>query len=453
MSTQASPNVAQTTIYYVQTITALMTATATQTSVVTFCPSAFSSYVPSAYPGLGGSGGTVISPGSSGTGSDGSQSGPCPGQGYTCSNCLDGWFCPPSQTPAAQVPCGYGWPCYHCEGGFFCIPAQTVAQPVPAHAHSALPTQAAAPTNPSTANGYQYVGCYQDNPDRSLRDAQLLNLAGGMTNDQCVGFCQTRGFAIAGTEDGTQCFCGTLLLDSANLDEGQCNVSCSGNLANLTMCGGPWALSIWTIDGSLQQAQADSAVQLSTPVAMPGSQDAFAVVSRFDAATAAYVWSSPESPVNTGAASLISMNTSNLESAMLAAVAAQARGLAPIEPASARGIIKSVSMILNMGMSSIASELSRAVPTGNTTSISGVTNILVAPRPAIPSITLPISGTASPVTAVAGIPTTRMAGSNPNGGDGLEDVSPEATEGSYDFPSLTLSARAGKGLRHRAGLF
>lgn len=298
--------------------------------------------MPSVYPSLGGLSSSRVSgspSSSSGTGTDGSEAGPCPGQGYTCSDCLDGWFCPPSQTPAAQVPCGYGWPCYHCEGGFFCVPSpHTVAPAAPAHAHSTPPSQAAMPTNSLTTDGYRYVGCYKDNPDRSLRDAQLLSVAGGMTAGQCVDFCQTRGFAIAGTEDGTQCFCGTLLLDSVTLGEEQCSMPCSGDATNSTICGGSWALSIWTMDGHVQQLQPQSPEQPLKSATTPGWQNALAVTSTFDAATTVYTLPPLGSIVSTQGAFLASMNTSNVEST------------------STNGITNSVSMILNVGVSSLASE-------------------------------------------------------------------------------------------------
>lgn len=50
---------------------------------------------------------------------------PCPNAGYSCSECPDGFFCPPPQTTALSCPCGYGWPCGHCSHGWFCIPGHT----------------------------------------------------------------------------------------------------------------------------------------------------------------------------------------------------------------------------------------------------------------------------------------------------------------------------------------
>jgi hypothetical protein len=50
---------------------------------------------------------------------------PCPNAGYSCSECPDGWFCPPSQTAPQSAPCGFGWACRACSGGWFCIPNPT----------------------------------------------------------------------------------------------------------------------------------------------------------------------------------------------------------------------------------------------------------------------------------------------------------------------------------------
>jgi hypothetical protein len=47
---------------------------------------------------------------------------PCPNAGYSCSECPDGWFCPPHPTPAQSCICGYGWACANCKDGYFCIP-------------------------------------------------------------------------------------------------------------------------------------------------------------------------------------------------------------------------------------------------------------------------------------------------------------------------------------------
>lgn len=466
---QASPNVAQTTIYYVQTITALMTSTATQTSTTTFCPSVFSSYlqVSSAAPSPGVSGGTSVSSassGPSGTGTVGSQTGPCPGQGYTCSECLNGWFCPPSQTPAAQVPCGLGWPCYHCQSGYFCVPAShTVFPALDAHAYSTPSTQALISTDLPTADTYQYVGCYQDNSDRSLRDAQLLSVAGGMTTEQCVDFCQTQNFPIAGTEYSTQCFCGNLLLDSVNLDEGQCNMTCSGDNSNLSMCGGSWALSIWTIDGNLQQSQSQSLGEVPTALNTPGLQDTLADESALDAATTVYTTLPPGLALITETASLVTLNASNVGSAFPTSVAVEVDELPPVRPAIISDRLDSESMTPTMDTSSIASESSGVIDSGITEIIAGSTDIPLAPGPVIPSMMVSTSGQSSTslaFTAAASQPATQLSGSNftsdesaaSPANDDTDNVKADAAKfgGSYIFPSSLEASRSVTALHQRA---
>lgn len=66
-----------------------------------------------------------VSPSVAGSASSPSSTNPCPNAGYTCSECPDGWFCPPHPTPAQSCICGYGWACANCKDGYFCIPGPT----------------------------------------------------------------------------------------------------------------------------------------------------------------------------------------------------------------------------------------------------------------------------------------------------------------------------------------
>ncbi|EXJ83113.1 hypothetical protein A1O1_06732 [Capronia coronata CBS 617.96] len=72
-----------------------------------------------------------------------------------------------------------------------------------------------------------------------------------MTNGACVSFCDSRGFAVAGTEYAGQCFCGTdadFPAMASQLDESQCDMPCTG--AGGEMCGGSGALSVWAKGGA-----------------------------------------------------------------------------------------------------------------------------------------------------------------------------------------------------------
>ncbi|KAI0383543.1 hypothetical protein F5Y04DRAFT_278720 [Hypomontagnella monticulosa] len=203
--------------------------------------------------------------------------GPCPGSGYTCHDCPDGWFCPPPQTPAQSAPCGFGWPCANCDGGWFCVPHPTPNPDTCTGTESSKPasnnpsttpsmtssskstttrpssTQSARsspakpnPTNPVRASGWGYCGCWADQPgERALNMEPPLNL-GTLTNKGCVQHCMGRGFVMAGTENGCDCYCGNFLNGTQKLDDSACSIPCTGD--SKQACGGLNALSCFSSD-------------------------------------------------------------------------------------------------------------------------------------------------------------------------------------------------------------
>lgn len=410
----SSAPLAASTIYFVQTITALITSTAIQLSTVTECPSAFSSPSSNTIISAGSVGIPLLAttgPTPSGVGSTGT--GPCPGQGYTCDDCLDHWFCPPIETPALPAPCGYGWPCYHCDSGWFCVPLpHIVGVRNPALPSSTSTSAVMIPTLHPATNGFQYVGCYADNTSRALSDSEMSGVAGGMTNAQCIDFCQAEGYTLAGTEFGTECYCGSVLVGSILLPVEQCNKTCAGDPMGSTMCGGSWALSIWSPDGTVQHVQSPDK-HFTLPITSGYYHPGGVRVTSIPKETVIHAWP-PLAPTTNTRTSLKSLGVSDLELSILAAVAPEASGLALIAPASASGVIQSVSSLLNMGMSSIASSLAMAasVSTGETL-MTRPSAFPLGPGPVVPSTT--IVPTAAPLVAdenPAGIPPTTMAGSD-----------------------------------------
>ncbi|KAK0713900.1 WSC domain-containing protein, partial [Lasiosphaeria miniovina] len=225
--------------------------------------------------------------------------GPCPGEGYTCNDCLDGWFCPPSHTPALPAPCGNGWPCYHCSGGWFCVPSPTLLPTtvtVCPLSQAGSTTPGAGLTTPSTPgdgeqtpaaadsagalpqetlhpaiSGWQYAGCYKDDSARALQNASItVSIPPGMTNEMCINFCKDQGFSLAGTEDGYQCFCGNALVDSWPVGDSECNAPCTGD-PNCS-CGGNWALSVWSPDGKASRVIGPE-MQFVMPTPTPGQTE------------------------------------------------------------------------------------------------------------------------------------------------------------------------------------
>lgn len=64
-----------------------------------------------------------------------------------------------------------------------------------------------------------------------------------MTISSCANYCISFGYHMFGLEYAGECFCGTALQGSSPAAEGDCNMACSGNSAQ--MCGGPNRLSVY----------------------------------------------------------------------------------------------------------------------------------------------------------------------------------------------------------------
>ncbi|PTB68800.1 WSC-domain-containing protein [Trichoderma citrinoviride] len=187
---------------------------------------------------------------------------PCPGRGYRCDECLNGWFCPPQETPAQVVPCGLGWPCYHCSEGWFCTPDATPAPTSP-------PSSAAGPSSENTGKpgtdgttaptalpsasdagdipaGWSHRGCFQDAISRVLLNSKPVHyVQGNMSSMICADHCQSDRYEFAGTENGNECWCGTSIRDDAvKLPDSQCGEPCGGQPTE--SCGGNWTMNVFS---------------------------------------------------------------------------------------------------------------------------------------------------------------------------------------------------------------
>jgi hypothetical protein len=95
--------------------------------------------------------------------------------------------------------------------------------------------------------GFKYAGCFKDSRDRALAGEIRPNL-GAISNTLCVSYCKSKGWALAGTEYGGQCYCGNSLTGSALLEDSSCSLPCEGEKSET--CGGDWSLSVYSADGS-----------------------------------------------------------------------------------------------------------------------------------------------------------------------------------------------------------
>jgi hypothetical protein len=94
---------------------------------------------------------------------------------------------------------------------------------------------------------HQYLGCFRDQGTRSGTEGRDLD--GSFSNDprmntqMCVDQCRAKGFAYAGTQRSTYCFCGNSYGRSGPAEN--CSARCAGK--SNEVCGGVWSNSVYAI--------------------------------------------------------------------------------------------------------------------------------------------------------------------------------------------------------------
>ncbi|KAL1297177.1 hypothetical protein AAFC00_004750 [Neodothiora populina] len=99
-------------------------------------------------------------------------------------------------------------------------------------------------TDVTSSLGYGYVGCGSDGTTRTLSAAS--ESGSDMDVETCVSFCSDKGYAYAGMEYASQCYCGdSVPSDKAPVEHivGNCFSPCAGNSSEY--CGGSNALSLY----------------------------------------------------------------------------------------------------------------------------------------------------------------------------------------------------------------
>lgn len=104
-------------------------------------------------------------------------------------------------------------------------------------------------TNVSLPEDWQAAGCYVD-PVRPRLFKYWASFSGKkMSSSKCVKYCDKKGFAFAGTENGGQCFCSNEIAQNAELkDDSECSSVCKGAAGEI--CGGRARLSVFTKSGT-----------------------------------------------------------------------------------------------------------------------------------------------------------------------------------------------------------
>ncbi|KAK6585852.1 hypothetical protein PZA11_000909 [Diplocarpon coronariae] len=104
------------------------------------------------------------------------------------------------------------------------------------------------------AEGWSYNGCYADTKERVLSGIKFANVGQNeVSNTNCVAYCDSKGFSIAGTQYGGQCFCGNELANAAKVANDQCNMACEGDPKET--CGGSMLLSIYSSEAGAKKSR------------------------------------------------------------------------------------------------------------------------------------------------------------------------------------------------------
>ncbi|CAA7260364.1 unnamed protein product [Cyclocybe aegerita] len=104
------------------------------------------------------------------------------------------------------------------------------------------------PNVKNVVDGWSYKGCYLDpvNP-RALSFTAHPEIGGGMSIEKCIATCKAHGYAIAGVEFRSECYCGNELADDVThqVGEERCWLRCTGDPREY--CGGAGALGVYSL--------------------------------------------------------------------------------------------------------------------------------------------------------------------------------------------------------------
>ncbi|GJC84244.1 hypothetical protein ColLi_07082 [Colletotrichum liriopes] len=113
----------------------------------------------------------------------------------------------------------------------------------------------AAPKAAPEVSGWSHLGCFKDSPIRTLDCDPSNYFAGSMSNEKCIFHCASKGFRLAGTEYGKECWCGNAFQLAERIPEEQCNEVCDGRSTDI--CGGDWAVTVYSASGQALSVPSD----------------------------------------------------------------------------------------------------------------------------------------------------------------------------------------------------
>lgn len=151
----------------------------------------------------------------------------------TCQKyCLDNNYGLAATQNGGTCYCGNGLQSYSAVGQKSCnVPCTGNNTEVCGGAKSLSVWNSTSATIPPTAvkavGAYALQGCYSGS---NIIKAASHTSATGLTVESCVGYCITKGYKVAGVQDGKTCYCDSKLATTAKKESlASCNVLCAGN--------------------------------------------------------------------------------------------------------------------------------------------------------------------------------------------------------------------------------
>ncbi|KAJ9642948.1 hypothetical protein H2199_004470 [Coniosporium tulheliwenetii] len=93
--------------------------------------------------------------------------------------------------------------------------------------------------------GWEYLGCAQDNATARALYATMGSNLTTMTVESCQNFCAWKGYVLAATQFGRECYCGNYFRDNKtpNFNATGCDYRCAGDLSRT--CGGSSKIEVY----------------------------------------------------------------------------------------------------------------------------------------------------------------------------------------------------------------
>ncbi|KAG9003868.1 hypothetical protein FRB90_011102 [Tulasnella sp. 427] len=125
-----------------------------------------------------------------------------------------------------------------------------------------------------SASGYAKVGCFRDSYNRVLPVSASAPDTTGRTVSSCFSQCFALGYAYAGLETGSECWCGDSIHVSSDpgtkIDETSgCGMKCTGDAGST--CGGSWGLMVYYNQGLDSGSCATASTSTATSTTSTGT--------------------------------------------------------------------------------------------------------------------------------------------------------------------------------------